>query len=48
MAAGGDPNKREGNSPAFKPLSRVQGSKPVIAAVNGLAMGGGTDVQGLV
>jgi enoyl-CoA hydratase/carnithine racemase len=32
-----------GNSPAFKPLSRRLGKKPVIAAVNGLAMDGGTE-----
>jgi hypothetical protein len=34
--------KRMGNSPAFKPLSRRLGKKPVITAVNSLAMDGGT------
>lgn len=34
-----DPRYRMGNAPAFKPLSRRLGKKPVIAAVNGLAMG---------
>jgi enoyl-CoA hydratase/carnithine racemase len=43
MAADVDPSKRMGNSPAFKPLSRRLGKKPVIAAVNGLAMGGGAE-----
>jgi enoyl-CoA hydratase/carnithine racemase len=43
MAADADPSKRMGNVPAFKPLSRRLGKKPVIAAVNGLAMGGGTE-----
>jgi Enoyl-CoA hydratase/isomerase len=43
MAADVDPSKRMGNSPAFKPLSERLGKKPAIAAVNGLAMGGGTE-----
>ncbi|KAF8857257.1 enoyl-CoA hydratase/isomerase [Acephala macrosclerotiorum] len=38
-----DPRQRLGNAPAFKPLSRRLGKKPVIAAVNGLAMGAGTE-----
>src|SRR5687768_15601434 len=41
MSDDADPSKRMGNAPAFKPLSRRLGKKPVIAAVNGLAMGGG-------
>ncbi|KAH6898116.1 ClpP/crotonase-like domain-containing protein [Thelonectria olida] len=40
MADDADPSKRMGNAPAFKPLSRRLGKKPVIAALNGLAMGG--------
>ncbi|KAF2501252.1 enoyl-CoA hydratase/isomerase [Lophium mytilinum] len=43
MDADADPNSRMGNAPAFTPLSRRLGKKPVIAAVNGLAMGGGTE-----
>jgi enoyl-CoA hydratase/carnithine racemase len=37
MAAEVDPSKRMGNSPA------LMGKEPVIAAVNGPAMGGGTE-----
>ncbi|KAF2025794.1 enoyl-CoA hydratase/isomerase [Setomelanomma holmii] len=43
MAADADPKDRLGNAPAFKPLSRHLGKKPVIAAVNGLSMGAGTE-----
>lgn len=43
MKANADPRDRLGNAPAFKPLSRRLGKKPVIAAVNGLAMGAGTE-----
>ncbi|KKA24655.1 Carnitinyl-CoA dehydratase [Rasamsonia emersonii CBS 393.64] len=38
-----DPRNRVGNRPAFTPLSRRLGKKPVIAAVNGLAVGAGTE-----
>lgn len=43
MAPDADPEKRMGNAPGFVPLSRRRGKKPVIAAVNGLAAGGGTE-----
>lgn len=43
MSADADPKDRLGNAPAFKPLSRRLGKKPVIAAVNGLSMGAGTE-----
>ena len=43
MKSGVDPQNRLGNAPAFRPLSRRLGKKPVIAAVNGLAMGAGTE-----
>jgi len=38
-----DPRFRLGNRPAFSPLARRLGKKPVIAAVNGLSMGAGTE-----
>lgn len=43
MAEDADSRNRVGNAPAFKPLSRRLGKKPVIAAVNGLALGAGTE-----
>ncbi|CZR65195.1 related to enoyl-CoA hydratase/carnithine racemase [Phialocephala subalpina] len=43
MKVGVDRRQRMGNAAAFKPLSRRLGKKPVIAAVNGLAMGAGTE-----
>jgi enoyl-CoA hydratase/carnithine racemase len=43
MSADADPKDQLGNAPAFKPLSRRLGKKPVVAAVNGLAMGAGTE-----
>jgi enoyl-CoA hydratase/carnithine racemase len=44
MAPGGDKSKTVGNrSNRIVPLSRRRGKKPVIAAVNGLALGGGTE-----
>jgi enoyl-CoA hydratase/carnithine racemase len=43
MKPDADPSKRMGNAPKFTPLSRRRGKKPVIAAVNGLAAGGGTE-----
>ncbi|KAF4625846.1 hypothetical protein G7Y89_g12317 [Cudoniella acicularis] len=43
MGEDADPKDRLGNAPAFKPLSRRLGKKPVVAAVNGLAMGAGTE-----
>lgn len=44
MAPGSDKSKTVGNrSNRIVPLSRRRGKKPVIAAVNGLALGGGTE-----
>jgi enoyl-CoA hydratase/carnithine racemase len=43
MKIDADPRQRLGSTTAFKPLSRRLGKKPVIAAVNGLAMGAGTE-----
>ncbi|KAH6673102.1 enoyl-CoA hydratase/isomerase [Halenospora varia] len=48
MSADADPKDRLGNAPAFKPLSRRLGKKPVVAAVNGLAMGRGRSLLDLV
>ncbi|KAI2620468.1 enoyl-CoA hydratase/isomerase [Hypoxylon sp. NC1633] len=39
-----DPTRRMGNAPAFMPLSRRLGKKPVIAAVNGVASGAGFEL----
>ncbi|GAD91999.1 carnitinyl-CoA dehydratase [Paecilomyces variotii No. 5] len=43
MDENSDSRNRVGNAPAFKPLSRRLGKKPVIAAVNGLALGAGAE-----
>jgi enoyl-CoA hydratase/carnithine racemase len=42
MRPGADPRERRGAT-GLKPLSRRLGKKPVIAAVNGIALGGGTE-----
>ena len=43
MKPGADPLARRPAASGVKPLSRRLGKKPVIAAVNGIAMGGGTE-----
>ncbi|KAJ9255246.1 hypothetical protein DTO195F2_6321 [Paecilomyces variotii] len=43
MGEDSDARNRVGNAPAFKPLSRRLGKKPIIAAVNGLALGAGAE-----